>query len=1201
MSTQNLVSSTSLDIPEAKTEIQLENTEQLSQTSPEILEAVTEKQLDQTEAVLSNSNEVTEETSPSSTEQKSATPESDPEFQAVVMATKTVAAKQKSLPLVESEVSTIHAAAKGPENELASQAKDVQIKKMSQQKPEVFDREAFKKSLLDKVEQITPKNQEEADDFKEKGKTSTITQWSDTLISNEKDKSQAPIQNTANEPLDLGKGQQKVVVPIPEPEPVKIGTNVGAEKAVPKPKPDLEISMEMESSKLDELTPEFTDEAMIKTGEAIFMDAAAVKAEAKASAQQVPILYRQEENSILSEANNKAIEESFTNLNNLNNKRSSSLLQSHGDKKDTQTKDEKQRQKISDDIEKIYNDTQLSVKETLDQLSFKVNKTFDEDVKAAANNFETWVDRRMKEYKDDRYSGAGALRWPFDKLLGLPDEVNKFYVQGREQYIRDMNKAIDKIADIVATDLTKVQNDIAIGKNKVQTYVDSLPVELKKFGDEAATKIKTKFESLKNSVDEKSNELIDNLASKYVENVKKIDESIEKKKEENRGLISKAKDALVGAYEAFVALKNMLVNIVTKGIEIIGKILDDPIGFVGNLISGVEAGFESFVSNIGAHLKKGLIEWLFGELGEAGIQMPESFDSKGVFSLLIQILGISYFNIRNKIAKRVGEEKVSKFEKMIQAGEKILDVAQEGFVIFQILINEGFVGLWQYIKDKLDTLKDMVFDQIQSWLENSIIRAGVKWILSLFNPIAAFIKAVLAIVDIIKFFVERASQIGRLINSILDAFSEIADGNTKAVATKVEDALASGIPVVIGLLASLLGLSGLSDTVKGIMKKVQGTVDVAVDWIIGKVVGVVEWLGQKFGLGEKNKEIEEHVPLKGEQEIFDKTEKESKINEGIRELHKLEESYIEEGKISKKEAEVVATIIKEHHPVFKYIKVISGDSTHTWDYLYSASDPVTIKGSTKEGIGWKSFITQKQEERLSLIKTRIANETPRPDWEDRLDKYLDQAKDSVALSNLINDLAYRLEKVISLHREALKRKEEKEEVEKETSETMRTFDELNDARIIVGWTIEEFSVSSNPNKGPQPARFARGNFVHTFAPVILPHRFAGRTYRTEVVTRDRFRADVVFTDGPADTPYSVADIKPQNSDYNRALSQVQTYVKELNEKYGGGYRVDPIPIISYTAEQAIRWIIMDFVQRFPDLPLSLLEERAREVGRLYGF
>jgi len=134
-----------------------------------------------------------------------------------------------------------------------------------------------------------------------------------------------------------------------------------------------------------------------------------------------------------------------------------------------------------------------------------------------------------------------------------------------------------------------------------------------------------------------------------------------------------------------------------------------------------------------------------------------------------------------------------------------------------------------------------------------VIKAGVQWLVGLLGgPAGAFIKAVKAIIDIVMWFVNNAGRLMSLVQAILQSVKEIAGGNIAAAAKYVEDSLAKAIPVVIGLLASLLGLGGLAQKVKGIIQRVQAPINKAVDWILGKAKAVVKKLGKALGLGKKD-------------------------------------------------------------------------------------------------------------------------------------------------------------------------------------------------------------------------------------------------------------------------------------------------------------------------------------------------------------
>ena len=148
---------------------------------------------------------------------------------------------------------------------------------------------------------------------------------------------------------------------------------------------------------------------------------------------------------------------------------------------------------------------------------------------------------------------------------------------------------------------------------------------------------------------------------------------------------------------------------------------------------------------------------------------------------------------------------------------------------------------------------------IKEWLITRIITAGITWIISLLNPVSAFIKACKAIYDIVMFFVERAKQIIALVNAVVDAVVAIAKGSLSAAASFVENALAKSVPLVISLLAALLGLGGISDTVRKFIEKVRAPINAAIDWVIKKAVGLVKAAGKFLGIG-KDKEKKSEKP-----------------------------------------------------------------------------------------------------------------------------------------------------------------------------------------------------------------------------------------------------------------------------------------------------------------------------------------------------
>jgi hypothetical protein len=268
----------------------------------------------------------------------------------------------------------------------------------------------------------------------------------------------------------------------------------------------------------------------------------------------------------------------------------------------------------------------------------------------------------------------------------------------------------------------------------------------------------------------------------------------------------------------------MVMNLLKRAGGAFGAIVKDPIGFLGNLIGGVKQGLQGFVSRIGAHLKKGLIGWLFGEVAQTGIELPKTFDLKGILSLVMQVLGLTWANVRGQAVKVLGEGVVGRLE--------------QAFGIFKIIKDEGIGGLWEYIKEQVGNLKDMVLDGIKEMVASQVIQAGVQWLLGMLGgPAGALIKAIKAIYDVVMWFVNNGSRLAALVNSIMDSIGAIAGGAVGQAAQFIENSLASAIPMVIGFLANLLGLGNLGSKIKAIIEKIQSPIQKAIGWVLGKAKG----------------------------------------------------------------------------------------------------------------------------------------------------------------------------------------------------------------------------------------------------------------------------------------------------------------------------------------------------------------------------
>lgn len=612
-----------------------------------------------------------------------------------------------------------------------------------------------------------------------------------------------------------------------------------------------------------------TEKHLTASNEPQLQDAAAAKKDAQVHATTAPAAIRADESAALGEA--KAGAGASAAMAGMSRDKAGALARVAGAKTDTKSKDEVERARISGEINKILDETKAAVEVILNGVDGKVTAEFDKGEAAARTAFTAKHKADMDRYKDDRYSGlTGAARWTADLFTGLPAEANRIYDAAKALYESQMTVVISTVADLIGRELDAAKARVQAGRQQIKDYI-AQPAALQKLAGEAAKDIGGKFDQLDADVDAKQQSLVDDLASKYTEARGKVDEEIKAEQEKNKGLVDKAKDAIGGAIDTIGKLKALFTGLLAKAASAFTKILEDPIAFISNFMSAVKQGFLSFASNILTHLKKGLLGWLFGALANAGIELPESFDLKGILKLVGSILGLTWTNIKARIVK------------MAPWAAKAIDVIESKIEIFTILATQGIGGLWNWIKEKLGDLKSMILTPIMDFVKEKIITAGISWVIGMLNPAGALVKIVQALVGVVQWIMERGAALMDFVGTVIDSVSDIANGGVGGVPAKIEAALGKAVPLVIAFLANLLGLGGISDKIKSILKAVQAPINKALDavikgalklagplikgikglgakakakiaagkaWVEGKVESGKKWVKGKLGVGE---------------------------------------------------------------------------------------------------------------------------------------------------------------------------------------------------------------------------------------------------------------------------------------------------------------------------------------------------------------
>ncbi|WBX98241.1 hypothetical protein [Chryseobacterium gambrini] len=264
-------------------------------------------------------------------------------------------------------------------------------------------------------------------------------------------------------------------------------------------------------------------------------------------------------------------------------------------------------------------------------------------------------------------------------------------------------------------------------------------------------------------------------------------------------------------------------------------------------------------------------------------------------------------------------------------GEPAMKVLEGSFKMVQIVQKDGFAGLWEHVKDQFADLKATVMDTIIDIIKTEAIQAGIKFILGLLTPAGAFVKAAMMIIDLVKFFIQKAAQIMELVKAITAGIKAIASGNVAAVAKAIENALGRAIPVVIGFLASLAGLGGLVDKVTGVVKKIRQRVEKAIVKFWNFIKGKTKGLLGKIGFGDKKEKKEK----KGE-DLRSTEEKKRDLHAAVEEGTQL----LKNNSLTPKEREKRLENIKQTYEL-KELKVVTEkiDQNGQWLYVFGKINP----------------------------------------------------------------------------------------------------------------------------------------------------------------------------------------------------------------------------------------------------------------------
>ncbi len=766
-----------------------------------------------------------------------ATPEEDPAFQQTLGKIRKTKKAQSKHALPSDKQGEVKAAAVLPEADqetrnarsdhlttMDSLAQETEKKEES--KPS-FTPESFKtllKGNLAELERKLPHSESEAKEFKREKPLEEVKQNIGGQVAAENAKVTGPMASHVKQ--DPPKSEVKVEPPTDlneesagdKPKPIS------AAAAAPKPMLDSEVSMEAESRSLDDKMAQegLTEEQLAESNEPTFVEALDTKRQAQQQAADAPGRYREKEEKVLANAQGRARSTGQVGFGAMFAGRTQAFGDVYTKQSGTETSDKSAQKIVLGELERIYNATKTDVEKILGDLSTSVDDLFEREANAAKTTFE----KRVEDQLDDIYGITVIDDWIFGEDTAAIEEV--FRVE-KERFLAAMDLTLDSIAELIARQLNAAIDRIKQGRQETTDFYDGLSTKQQQLADEAIAFYGAQYDSLEDSVNAKQEELAQALAESYKSSADALRESFDKIKDEvSKGWIGKAIDFIVDVATAIKKLGELLLSIVSRLAGLIGDILAHPIRFLENLAAGVAAGFAKFAKNLDTYLLGGFFDWLRGSVGKAGIELPSSFDAKGLFNLATQLLGLTYANLREIAVRKFGENTVA----MLETGA---DLAGEGVALFRVAKQEGLGALWSQISEMITSHVEEIFEKIKETVLYQTIEKVLTFVAGLFTPVGAFIKAIQLLYRGLRFLVDNIDRIADLVNAFLDSLTLAVQGNVGAIADKVVFALRNFIVIAIDFLAKLVGLGNLGDKVRSILKALRKPIERAMEWLLDKL------------------------------------------------------------------------------------------------------------------------------------------------------------------------------------------------------------------------------------------------------------------------------------------------------------------------------------------------------------------------------
>jgi hypothetical protein len=510
------------------------------------------------------------------------------------------------------------------------------------------------------------------------------------------------------------------------------------------------------------------------------------------------------------------------------------------------------RESVSQQAQAIFTDAQTRVRQLLEPLSRTAMARWDAEVARLSREFRDHLDT-VQHWIDERHKGASG--WAvavWDAVTGLPRWVTQQYDDAEKRFGDGVCEVLASISTDVNAVIATAEAIIAGARTKTTDLFANLPAELREWAAGERARFAAQLDGLAAQARDARTSFVTEISDRAVSSVAEIQAQVEELRKKAGGLVGRIRAAI----DEFVkdptrAIINGLLTLV--GIppesfwalvmrigQVVDQIADDPETFGNNLAEALRLGFQGFFDRFGQHLMAGFWQWLFSRCKQVGVTLPTDSSLGGIIKFILSIMGITWPNIRKILVRHVGAKNVEIIEKVWE--------------LVSLLIERGPDGILEMLKEKLDpeTIVNAVVEAAIQFTIEALVEKVALRLLAMLNPAGAVLQAIQLIYKVLKWVFENAARIFTLVETVVNMCAEIMAGKLGHVAEMVEKALAWLLPMVIDLLAELIGLGDLPDKVAEMIGRLQAVVLPIVERVIVELVTRGRALLASLGLGGKD-------------------------------------------------------------------------------------------------------------------------------------------------------------------------------------------------------------------------------------------------------------------------------------------------------------------------------------------------------------